>query len=367
MNLSARLLPGIPLVESPLFESSLESAGLSPAQEAIARSLNERGYAVIDFPDADIEQRIERVKNVLGAHFGIDPDRPESLLQLPYHRIQDAWALDSDVKAIATNPEVLELLAALYGRRPLPFQTLNFPVGTQQHLHSDSVHFSSIPERFMCGVWLAMEDIHADAGPLEYLPGSHKWPILTNSMIGRRGWRNTEPSAQRPFEDAWRTMIESSGSAKDTFFARKGQALIWAANLLHGGAPQVDPLRTRWSQVTHYYFENCIYYTPAFSDEALGLLDLRQITNILTGTIEENLYLGREIANHQAQKRNFWRDCWHRLRSRLNTFPPRRLPDDFNSTAYMQLNPDVAVAGVDPAQHYLLHGQQENRQYHLPI
>jgi hypothetical protein len=46
---------------------------------------------------------------------------------------------------------------------------------------------------------------------------------------------------------------------------RKGQALIWASNLLHGGAPQRDPQRTRLSQVTHYYFDGCQYYTPMYS------------------------------------------------------------------------------------------------------
>jgi hypothetical protein len=56
------------------------------------------------------------------------------------------------------------------------------------------------------------------------------------------------------------------------FFACKGQALIWAANLLHGGSVQHDPARTRWSQVTHYYFRDCIYYTPAFSVSAPKLM-----------------------------------------------------------------------------------------------
>ena len=56
------------------------------------------------------------------------------------------------------NTGILSLFSTLYGRRAWPFQTLNFPVGTQQHYHSDSVHFSSVPERFMCGVWVDLED-----------------------------------------------------------------------------------------------------------------------------------------------------------------------------------------------------------------
>ena len=43
---------------------------------------------------------------------------------------------------------------------------------------------------------------------------------------------------------------------------KKGQALIWSANLLHGGGEHRDKTRTRHSQVTHYYFEGCQYYMP---------------------------------------------------------------------------------------------------------
>jgi hypothetical protein len=44
---------------------------------------------------------------------------------------------------------------------------------------------------------------------------------------------------------------------------RRGQALIWAANMLHGGAPQEDRTVTRHSQVTHYLPERSFaYHTP---------------------------------------------------------------------------------------------------------
>ncbi|MCW3641542.1 phytanoyl-CoA dioxygenase family protein, partial [Burkholderia cenocepacia] len=100
-------------------------------------------------------------------------------------RIQDAWINDPDVKAIATNVRMLDLLGRLYGRAAFPFQTLNFRVGTQQKLHTDAVHFSSIPQRFMCGVWVALEDIYPEAGPLQLVPGSHNWPMIDNATAGR--------------------------------------------------------------------------------------------------------------------------------------------------------------------------------------
>lgn len=288
-------LPGLPLIESPLFPALAPSLDLTREETRIANELHERGFAVFEFPDPVLADRIERIQCRLGPLFEIDFANPESDKTQSLRRIQDAWDQDDDVRAIAANPQVLALLSKLYGRSAFPFQTLNFPVGTQQDVHSDSVHFSSLPERFMCGVWLAMEDITADSGPLFYYPGSHRWPIITNAMIGRRGSGSDLTSAQDPFAPAWNALCDATGAQQETFLARKGQALIWCANLLHGGSVQNDPRLTRWSQVTHYFFEDCIYYTPAFSDEAVGQLQLRNIRAISDGKARPNLYMGQEV------------------------------------------------------------------------
>ena len=81
---------------------------------------------------------------------------------------------------------VLELLRTVYGRKPRPFQTLNFKYGTQQRPHADAVHFNTEPPGFMCGVWVAMEDIDADFGPLVYYPGSQRLPFASPSEAGIR-------------------------------------------------------------------------------------------------------------------------------------------------------------------------------------
>lgn len=288
-------LPGLPLIESPLFPRLISTLGLTSEEERIGLDLFAQGYAVFDFPDPDLEARVQRIQANLGPRYGIAFNDHEADKTDAERRIQDAWTFDADVHAIATNPDVKALLGKLYGRGAFPFQTLNFPVGTQQEAHSDMVHFSSQPEKFMCGVWLAMEDIHAEAGPLFYYPGSHLWPVMSNGLIGRMGYGQALKSAQDPFAEAWTALVEAKGAKREVFLARKGQALIWCANLLHGGSAQNDPRLTRWSQVTHYYFDDCLYYTPAFSDEALGALDLRRITAIDDGLERPNRYLGRPV------------------------------------------------------------------------
>lgn len=296
--------PGIPKIESPVFGAELERMALAPAERELAIALNRDGYAVFDFPDADIDERFARIRADLAPQLGIDDNDPDSNKLAGLGRIQDAWMANADVQAIAANGEVLDLLSRLYGRPAFPFQTLNFPAGTQQQLHTDAVHFSSIPQRFMCGVWVAMEDITADAGPLCYLPGSHKWPVLDNALIGRRGVGATFDSAQDPYHPAWDALIAEHQPKPEHFLARKGQALIWSANLLHGGSPQTNPKLTRWSQVTHYYFDDCIYYTPALSDEYLGRLALRNLVSIADGSPKPNMYLGEQILSAPRKPAN---------------------------------------------------------------
>jgi ectoine hydroxylase-related dioxygenase (phytanoyl-CoA dioxygenase family) len=359
------------LIESPLYAGVVDQLGLTAEERRIADSLHERGYAVIDFPDPDILARVDRIKRRLAPRFGLDGDEPSRRVRkASVRRVQDAWLEDEDVRAIAANPDVLALLGKLYGRRAIPFQTLNFPVGTEQKLHSDSNHFSSLPERFMCGVWLAMEDVHPDAGPLTYAPGSHKWPIISNLMIGRRGRGGQNHSAQAPFEAAWDALLEIHGAEGELLIAKKGQALIWAANLLHGGSFQKDKSLTRWSQVTHYYFENCIYYTPAFSDEAVGNLAVRSITDVVTGERVENRYLGQRAdallrpSSPSAEQGAEPQSWWQRWRKPVAAaLPAIEIPPDFDPQAYLQLNPDVAAAKIDPAAHYLRYGMREGRAY----
>ena len=272
----------IPSIESPFFEEHFPSADTDPELCRVAQSLHDDGFAVIDFPDDRFDDRVEEILAKLSDRFEWDEWRADRLEGL---RIQDAWCFDEHVRAIATNQAILQLLSRLYGRQPFPFQTLNFPVGTQQHYHTDCVHFSSVPERFMCGVWVAFEDVDADAGPLLYYPKSHKLPIYLNEHLGIVPREGENPyGTYDHFIEFWRRLVEAEGLQPVEFHPKKGQALIWAANLLHGGMPQRDKNKTRWSQVTHYFFKDCAYYTPLGSLPYLGSMEYREMTDIGTGT-----------------------------------------------------------------------------------
>ena len=175
--------------------------------------------------------------------------------------MQDAWPESPSVRRIALAPKVLALLRELYGRAPRPFQTLNFAVGTEQAPHADTIHFSSDPPSFVCGVWVALEDVDEGNGPVCYFPGSHRLPEYGPQDYG------APPGTDHydAYEAFIGRQVDERGLAPALATMRRGQAFLWAGNLLHGGSPRRDPGRTRQSQVTHYYFAGCRYWTPVES------------------------------------------------------------------------------------------------------
>jgi hypothetical protein len=226
----------------------------------IAADMERDGFAVIEFPDAKFDRLADDIRRSLQPRFDWTSWKAGAVTDM---RFPEGWKVNKSVRQIATNRVIINLLSELYGRRAFPFQTLNFPVGTQQHVHADLVHFCARPQRFMCGVWVALEDIHEEAGPLMYYAGSHKWPTLLPGDVGAPAASPGMPYEHyHLLEKAWEAEIAAHDAKPSYFLPKRGQALIWDANLLHGGALQTDRSLTRHSQVTHYFFEGCSYFTP---------------------------------------------------------------------------------------------------------
>ncbi|NEP42868.1 MAG: phytanoyl-CoA dioxygenase family protein [Okeania sp. SIO2H7] len=291
----------LPLVDSPFFEQIFSQLTLDKDTKKLVKQFAEQGYVIID--DLGIENIAETTDRIVKDLTPIYGEKGKVKSAWIYHdRIQDAWTFNQDVKKIATSPKIINLLKILYQREPIPFQTLNFKFGTQQSTHSDSIHFSSMPARFMCGVWVALEDIDANNGPLHYYPGSHKLPIFDLNDLGITGSYQNKPYDVYPiYEEFLQSLIEHNGLKKVELYVKKGQALIWAANLLHGGSPVLDKNRTRYGQVTHYYFSDCMYYIPLLSDPFLHRIHLKEVINIMTEKVVDHIYNGEKIEVNPEQ------------------------------------------------------------------
>ena len=92
-----------------------------------------------------------------------------------------------------------------------------------------------------------------------------------------------------------RAVITSRRLEQKRLTWEKGTALIWASNLLHGGCPILQPGTTRLSQVTHYYFERCLYYTPILSNSVLGEYCLKDLLDVRSGRPLKHTINGEEL------------------------------------------------------------------------
>ncbi len=273
-------LENIPWVESPFFEELLEKSPYDSTTKEQIRFYSEKGYLVInpeienfDVISKDIIQSLSEQQQKHGS------------------RVQDGWRYQENIRKLACHPKILQWLKILYQRDPIPFQTLNFCKGTEQATHSDLIHFSSVPARFMAGVWFALEDVDKNNGALHYYPGSHKLPVFDLHDIGMsKSTLKNRDSQYKMYERFVKKLMEKSNCKKETIEIKKGSCLIWSANLFHGGDPIVDKSRTRHTQVTHFYFDQCRYYNPLYSDVYLGDIAWKQIIDLRTGQAKPHTY-----------------------------------------------------------------------------
>jgi len=227
------------------------------ACEASKKSIldfDKNGYLILKqyIPDYQVDEINKAIEN------GIK----EQKLQFKYgNKIMFAINKIKTLKQIGTSRELTSFLASLLGGEVTLFQSINFLYGSEQKTHSDSIHMTTFPLGGLLGVWIALEDIGIDNGPLHYYPGSHKLPYYLNSDYDNEG--NAIFIGDKDYT-AYENMISQKigemNMNKETFTAKKGDVLVWHANLFHGGEPHLNKSKTRKSMVFHYYMTDCIRY-----------------------------------------------------------------------------------------------------------
>lgn len=170
-----------------------------------------------------------------------------------HFKFNDLHLALGEVREIALSPMLSALLrSVLRGERPVLCFSLNFVQGSAQPIHIDSLYMTPKTPAHLVATWVALEDVHPNAGPLVYFPGSHKIPLYTFSDGTHHARQEEMP--------AWSAYIESEmrnrGIAAETFLAQKGDLFIWHSDLVHGGSAIADPTKTRRSLVFHYFTES---------------------------------------------------------------------------------------------------------------
>jgi phytanoyl-CoA hydroxylase len=177
-------------------------------------------------------------------------DRPAKALDL--HWFSPA------IRDLIFSPRVAEFLGLLFDAPPFASQSLCFHRGSAQEGHQDSAFVPYTLQRSFAASWIALEDVEAGAGELFYRVGSHR---LEEFLYADRYKSVAEAKRYGALPDANAEVtrhVESlipradeMGAPERTFIAKRGDVLIWHADLVHGGKP-ISLTRSRRSVVTHY-------------------------------------------------------------------------------------------------------------------
>ena len=174
-------------------------------------------------------------------------------LDAPLTKVLDTYVhLPSALKLSFADPIEL-FLKIVFDDGLLAFQGLHFERGSTQAVHQDTAYVVLEKPMHLCASWIALEDVQPGSGELMYYEGSHRLPDWLYS--GAYKHYNHERDKHEEHMAHLKALVDRSeeqGLKLKTFLPKKGDALIWSADLAHGGSQIGDHSLTRRSLVTHY-------------------------------------------------------------------------------------------------------------------
>jgi hypothetical protein len=171
-------------------------------------------------------------------------------------RIEHLHAKYPGIRKLWLDPRHRRIVEILFDRRARPAQTLTYVFGSQQESHQDTIHLTPFPPGYMCGTWIALQDVQPDSGELVYYPGSHREPRVYMHEVKAKKTVTDWSDFQAKVPPIWREI--ASRYHQIVYRPRKGTVAIWHENLLHGGSVRKDASLERRSIVIHCFADGCV-------------------------------------------------------------------------------------------------------------
>jgi ectoine hydroxylase-related dioxygenase (phytanoyl-CoA dioxygenase family) len=265
-----------------LIDGKLETGFLSAAQAEQLKFFVGNGYVIL--PGAVPARAVAAARadldrayagDIQGAQFesaklGKGPLPWAPVVQQSPAKVLDLHYFSSACRKIMFSPKITAFLGLIFESKVFASQSLGFLRGSAQEGHQDSAYVVYTLARHFAASWIALEDVTIGAGELFYYPGSHRFPEFFygahyKSVSEARRMGTPESTLNEQIGAHVGSLDERArklGLPKEVFVARAGDALIWHADLVHGGNP-VSETVTRKSFVTHYCPR---YAAPLFAE-----------------------------------------------------------------------------------------------------
>lgn len=139
------------------------------------------------------------------------------------------------------SPELLDGLHTVTGHaKHNLMQSMLFDANAATPPHQDWWYLDSVPNGNLLGAWIALEDIHEDAGRFYVLAGTHRVSLHEKNMA-HSDWL----VRMREYMDAHPELIHVPA-------LKKGDVLFWNSRTIHGSLPTKDLQHSRKSLTAHF-------------------------------------------------------------------------------------------------------------------
>jgi phytanoyl-CoA hydroxylase len=223
-----------------------------------AENMIRDGYTIIkgSIPKKTCGQLISMFKKLAAANprkFGLFLDRDGH-----YPRIINLHVVLPELfELFSRNKIAYDVQEVLFGATPSLYTSLFYERGSAQTTHRDSPLFTTKPEYFYFGVWVALEDANEENGALEVIPGGHSIDEPDREAIALRYFPVLHglPDSSNEMWDAYQEEVtlrcNDMGFTKKTLCVESGDTVIWHPQLPHGGSPIKNIAKSRFSFVMH--------------------------------------------------------------------------------------------------------------------
>lgn len=181
-----------------------------------------------------------------------------------------------EIKDLSLYAPLMEILNGLIGEPMGMSLNLCNWISTERNWHQDDYLNPPEVNGHYLACWFALDDIHSDSGVFEFVPRSHKWPVMRGEKVREllepheRNDPNWPRTAERFLDEVFEEKIKQKERSRDGMVfatirtpnlppvvqswtdAKKGDVLIWHSWLAHRGSKPKTQGMLRKSLITHY-------------------------------------------------------------------------------------------------------------------
>lgn len=168
-----------------------------------------------------------------------------------------------EIRELSLYEPLMQRIESMLGYRLALHFNLSEFTSTERGWHQDDYMCDPLVAASGVAMWFALDDIHPDAGPFEFVPGSHRWPILRHQKVTKYLKPEVVENKDNTYEfwahlaeyyvnPAYEAEMQRRNAKVKTFHARKGDVLIWHGGLVHRGSPPNNPAIDRPALISHY-------------------------------------------------------------------------------------------------------------------